>query len=109
MDAFAHRLLAWWNEHGRHNLPWQHPREPWRVWVADMAGSSVYAIEASASKVRASKTARSMRDGRRRMTSGSRSARMHTRLAPKSVRAALHLRQASDAALKGVKAAVYFA
>jgi len=36
MDAFAYRLLAWWDEHGRHDLPWQHPREPWRVWVAEV-------------------------------------------------------------------------
>lgn len=36
MDAFAYRLLAWWDEHGRHDLPWQHPREPWRVWVSEV-------------------------------------------------------------------------
>jgi A/G-specific adenine glycosylase len=36
MDAFAYRLLAWWEEHGRHDLPWQHPREPWRVWVSEV-------------------------------------------------------------------------
>ena len=36
MDAFASRLLAWWDVHGRHDLPWQHPREPWRVWVSEV-------------------------------------------------------------------------
>jgi len=33
---FAARLLAWWDEHGRHDLPWQHPRTPYRVWVAEI-------------------------------------------------------------------------
>jgi A/G-specific adenine glycosylase len=36
MDTFASRLLTWWDTHGRHDLPWQHPREPWRVWVAEV-------------------------------------------------------------------------
>jgi A/G-specific adenine glycosylase len=29
--AFADRLLAWWDHHGRKDLPWQHPRTPYRV------------------------------------------------------------------------------
>jgi len=33
---FAPRLLAWYAEHGRHQLPWQHPRTPYRVWVAEV-------------------------------------------------------------------------
>jgi len=33
---FAARLLAWWEEHGRHDLPWQHPRTPYRVWVSEI-------------------------------------------------------------------------
>jgi A/G-specific adenine glycosylase len=33
---FAERLLAWWSEHGRHDLPWQHPRTPYRVWVSEI-------------------------------------------------------------------------
>lgn len=36
MDQFAQRLLAWWAVHGRHDLPWQQPRTPWRVWVAEV-------------------------------------------------------------------------
>jgi A/G-specific adenine glycosylase len=34
--AFATRLLAWFERHGRHDLPWQHPREPYRVWLAEI-------------------------------------------------------------------------
>ena len=33
---FARRLLVWHAEHGRHDLPWQHPRTPYRVWVAEI-------------------------------------------------------------------------
>ena len=33
---FAQRLLSWWDEHGRHDLPWQHPRTPFRVWVSEI-------------------------------------------------------------------------
>ncbi|HET6591987.1 MAG TPA: A/G-specific adenine glycosylase, partial [Xanthomonadales bacterium] len=34
--AFADRLLAWWDVHGRHDLPWQHPRTPYRVWISEI-------------------------------------------------------------------------
>lgn len=34
--TFAHRLLAWWDVHGRKDLPWQHPRTPYRVWVSEI-------------------------------------------------------------------------
>ena len=33
---FAARLLAWWDEHGRKDLPWQHRRSPYRVWVSEI-------------------------------------------------------------------------
>jgi A/G-specific adenine glycosylase len=33
---FARRLLRWHARHGRHDLPWQHPRTPYRVWVAEV-------------------------------------------------------------------------
>lgn len=36
MDDFAARLLAWFDRHGRHDLPWQHPRTPYRVWVSEV-------------------------------------------------------------------------
>jgi len=33
---FSARLLKWWDKHGRKNLPWQHPRTPYRVWVSEI-------------------------------------------------------------------------
>ena len=34
--TFATRLLAWFDRHGRHDLPWQHPRTPYRVWLSEV-------------------------------------------------------------------------
>lgn len=36
MDGFARRLLEWFDRHGRHDLPWQHPRTPYRVWISEV-------------------------------------------------------------------------
>ncbi|MGH8446294.1 MAG: A/G-specific adenine glycosylase, partial [Solimonas sp.] len=36
MKPFAERLLAWFDVHGRHDLPWQHPRTPYRVWLSEI-------------------------------------------------------------------------
>jgi A/G-specific adenine glycosylase len=36
MDGFARRLLYWYGRHGRHDLPWQRPRSPYRVWVSEV-------------------------------------------------------------------------
>jgi len=36
VPPFADRLLAWWDQHGRKDLPWQHPRTPYRVWVSEI-------------------------------------------------------------------------
>ncbi|MEO8011022.1 MAG: A/G-specific adenine glycosylase, partial [Dokdonella sp.] len=36
MDAFARDLLVWFDQHGRHDLPWQHPRSAYRVWVSEV-------------------------------------------------------------------------
>ena len=33
---FAPRLLAWHGTHGRHDLPWQHPRTMYRVWLSEI-------------------------------------------------------------------------
>lgn len=33
---FAQRLLDWFDRHGRHDLPWQHPRSAYRVWIAEI-------------------------------------------------------------------------
>ena len=35
-DGFAARLLRWFDAHGRHDLPWQHPRTPYRVWLSEI-------------------------------------------------------------------------
>lgn len=35
-DEFAERLLAWFDQHGRHDLPWQHPATPYRVWISEV-------------------------------------------------------------------------
>ncbi|MCD0280243.1 A/G-specific adenine glycosylase [Xanthomonas melonis] len=35
-DAFVDRLLHWFDDHGRHDLPWQHPRTPYRVWLSEI-------------------------------------------------------------------------
>jgi A/G-specific adenine glycosylase len=32
----APRLLTWFDVHGRKNLPWQHSRTPYRVWLSEV-------------------------------------------------------------------------
>jgi A/G-specific adenine glycosylase len=34
-DGFATALLAWFDRNGRHDLPWQHPRTPYRTWLSE--------------------------------------------------------------------------
>lgn len=29
-------LLAWYDQHGRHDLPWQSPRTPYHVWISEI-------------------------------------------------------------------------
>ncbi len=33
---FASRLIAWQQQHGRHDLPWQASRDPYRVWLSEI-------------------------------------------------------------------------
>ena len=33
---FSAQLLEWWDQHGRKDLPWQHPRSAYRVWVSEI-------------------------------------------------------------------------
>ncbi len=33
---FASRVLAWFDRHGRHDLPWQQDISPYRVWVSEI-------------------------------------------------------------------------
>ena len=34
--AFAHRVLTWFDQHGRQHLPWQQNPSPYRVWVSEI-------------------------------------------------------------------------
>ena len=36
LRPFAERLLAWFDTHGRHDLPWQRDRSPYRVWISEI-------------------------------------------------------------------------
>ncbi|MGY1520795.1 A/G-specific adenine glycosylase [Luteimonas sp. A482] len=36
IDRYAERLLQWFDVSGRHDLPWQHPRTPYRVWLSEI-------------------------------------------------------------------------
>lgn len=36
MTEFAERLLDWFDEHGRKDLPWQHPKDAYRIWVSEV-------------------------------------------------------------------------
>lgn len=36
MSEFAHRLLRWHQRHGRHDLPWQLDRDPYRIWLSEI-------------------------------------------------------------------------
>ncbi|WP_290523991.1 A/G-specific adenine glycosylase [Alcanivorax sp.] len=33
---FSQNLLAWYDQHGRQDLPWQHPRTPYQVWISEI-------------------------------------------------------------------------
>ncbi|MEO1766335.1 A/G-specific adenine glycosylase [Thiobacter aerophilum] len=35
-DDFATRIIAWQRRHGRHDLPWQGTRDPYRIWVSEI-------------------------------------------------------------------------
>lgn len=35
-SQFAQQLLTWFDQHGRHDLPWQVDRTPYRVWVSEI-------------------------------------------------------------------------
>lgn len=34
--TFAKRLVAWQRSHGRHDLPWQNTRDPYRIWLSEI-------------------------------------------------------------------------
>src|SRR6202451_2107091 len=35
-EHFSKSLVAWHASHGRHDLPWQQDRTPYRVWVSEI-------------------------------------------------------------------------
>lgn len=35
-EQFQQQVLEWFDQHGRHDLPWQHPRSPYRVWLSEI-------------------------------------------------------------------------
>ena len=35
-QTFSLPLLAWFDKHGRKDLPWQHPRSAYRVWISEI-------------------------------------------------------------------------
>ena len=36
MADFARKLILWQRRHGRHGLPWQGTRDPYRVWLSEI-------------------------------------------------------------------------
>ena len=34
--AFAQHIVQWQTSHGRHSLPWQNTRDPYRVWLSEI-------------------------------------------------------------------------
>ncbi len=36
MSDFARRLAEWHRSHGRHDLPWQASRDPYRIWLSEI-------------------------------------------------------------------------
>ena len=36
MPGFSTRLIAWQRAHGRHDLPWQGTRDPYRIWLSEI-------------------------------------------------------------------------
>ena len=36
MKSFASRIVDWQQRHGRHSLPWQATRDPYRIWLSEI-------------------------------------------------------------------------
>jgi len=36
MAEFAQKLIRWQRRHGRHGLPWQRTRDPYRIWLSEV-------------------------------------------------------------------------
>lgn len=35
-ELFSTRLIDWQRQHGRHDLPWQNTRDPYRIWLSEI-------------------------------------------------------------------------
>src|SRR6266571_1441989 len=33
---FSTQIIAWQRRHGRHDLPWQNTRDPYRIWLSEI-------------------------------------------------------------------------
>jgi A/G-specific adenine glycosylase len=33
---FAQKMIRWQRRHGRHGLPWQRTRDPYRIWLSEI-------------------------------------------------------------------------
>src|SRR5690554_242001 len=36
IENLAQRVCAWQRAHGRHHLPWQATRDPYRIWLSEI-------------------------------------------------------------------------
>ncbi len=36
VKSFSSRIIAWQRQHGRHDLPWQRNRDPYRIWLSEV-------------------------------------------------------------------------
>ena len=36
MQTFSSRIITWQRQHGRHTLPWQASRDPYRIWLSEI-------------------------------------------------------------------------
>ena len=45
--ALFDRLVAWQRVHGRSHLPWQHTRDPYRVWLSEIMSDNVADLAAA--------------------------------------------------------------
>ena len=36
MSTFAKKIVAWQKRNGRHDLPWQNTRDPYRIWLSEV-------------------------------------------------------------------------
>ena len=52
--SFADRVLDWFDQHGRKDLPWQQDIDPYRVWVSEIMLQQTQVATVTVSKPRLS-------------------------------------------------------